>query len=132
MKHVWVLVLLVLSLGEQTLAQPLETLIIDETKTLEGSVCVELLAWAMVASGLFALEARFDIPLGPNPSGKRFDLIVIIPEKIPQIWLITADIPVKLPEPLQKALLFIKDIVAQIHSGAGSCTARRSVDVADD
>lgn len=122
---------LVLVASCEAFAQPLETLIIDETKTLEESFCVELLARAMVASGLFALEARFDIPLGPNPSGKRFDLIVIIPEKISQTWLITADIPVKLPEPLQRALLLIKDIAAQIYTGS-FCAKRKAVDISDD
>lgn len=122
---------LALMASYEAFAQPLEALIIDETKTLEESVCVELLARGMVASGLFALEARSDITLGPNPSEKRYDLIVIIPEKIRQVWLITSDIPVKLPELLQRALLLIKDLVAQIYSGSG-CTARKAVDTDDD
>ncbi len=132
MKRVWVLVLFALSLGGEVSAQSLETLIIDETKTLEESVCVEVLARAMVASGLFALEARFDIPLGSNPPGKQYDLIVIIPEQIRQLWLITADVPARLPELFQRALLFVKESAGQIYSGTSSCAARRAVDVADD
>jgi len=124
---------LALAASSAALAEPqkLDVLIIDETKTLEESFCVELLARVMVASGLFALDARFDIPLGPNPSGKRFDLILIIPEKIPQIWLITTDIPLKLPEPLQRALLRIKEIAAQIYTSS-FCARRKAVDMADD
>jgi hypothetical protein len=132
MKRAWLLVLWVVSVGGETFAQHLETLIMDETKTLEESVCVELLARAIVASGLFILEARFDIPLGPNPFVKRYDLIVIIPEQIRQLWLITADVPARLPEPFQRALLFIKESVTRIYSGAGSCAARQAVDVAED
>jgi hypothetical protein len=132
MKRVWVLVLLALSLGGGAFAQPLETLIIDETKTLEESVCVEVLARAMVVSGLFILEARFDIPLGLNPSGKQYDLIVIIPEGIQQLWLVTVDVPTRLPEPFRRALLSIKESATHIFYGTGSCAARRAVDIADD
>lgn len=132
-KLILAVVYLALAASSGALAEPqkLDVLIIDETKTLEESFCVELLARVMVASGLFSLEARFAIPWGPNPSGKRFDLIVIIPQKISQIWLITADIPAKLPESLQRALLLIKDIAAQIYTGS-FCTARKAVDTDDD
>lgn len=132
MKRAWVLVLLALSLGAEASTQPLETLIIDETKTLEESVCVELLARALSASGLFPLEARFDIPVGPNLSGKQYDLIVIIPEQVRQIWLVTADVPAHLPDPIRRALLFVRGSATQVYSGAGSCAARQVVNVAED
>ncbi len=132
MERAWVLVLLALSLGAEAFAQPLETLIIDETKTLEESVCVELLARALSASGFFTLEARFDIPVGLNPSGKQYDLIVIIPEQVRQIWLVTADVPARLPDPIRRALLFVRESATQVYSGAGSCAARQVVNVAED
>lgn len=133
LKLILLLVALATAASSGAFAQPqkLDALIIDETKTLEESICVEFLARALVASGLFVLEARFDIPSGPNPSGKPYDLIVIIPEKIAQIWLVTAEIPARLPEPFPQALLLIKGVVAQIYSDGG-CASRRAVDISED
>lgn len=111
--------------------QKLVTLVIDETKTLEESVCVEFLARGLQTSGLFELEALSQIPQEPNHSGKHYDLTVIVPEKIPQVWLVTADIPARLPDYLQRGLLFIKEIVAQIYNGS-DCAIRQAVDASDD
>jgi len=111
--------------------QKLETLVIDETKTLEESVCVEFLARGLQTSGLFELEALSQIPRQPNASGKHYDLSVIVPEKISQVWLVTADIPARLPDFLQRGLHLIKEIVAQIYNGS-DCPLRQAVDASDD
>ncbi|MBI1743450.1 hypothetical protein HYR54_10360 [Candidatus Acetothermia bacterium] len=133
LKLILLAVFLTLAASSGAFAEPqkLETLVIDETKTLEESVCVEFLARGLQTSGLFELEALSQIPREPNPSGKPYDLTVIVPEKILQVWLVTADIPARLPDFLQRDLLLIKEIVAQIYNGS-DCTLRQAVDTSDD
>jgi hypothetical protein len=123
---------MLISFEAQAQPPPLETLIIDETKTLEESFCVEALARQMVSTGFFSLDARLEIPWERNTSGRQYDLIVIVPEEIQQVWLVTPDLPEKLPAPLPIALSQIKEMTTRIYGADGPCMRRTAVDVSED
>ncbi|UCH24686.1 MAG: hypothetical protein JSV66_12125 [Trueperaceae bacterium] len=76
-------------------------LLVDETRTVEGSLLVNMIGAALNRSGLFSVaaefatvESPFEDPLGANTGGDRFDLILIVPPepslaKEGRFWIVT-------------------------------------------
>ncbi len=96
----------------QEAAPPIDLLIVDETKTLQFSLLVNLLAARIESTGLFEIEAvfptvssSFDDPLGVNRSGRRYEMILVIPRALEQgtlnqIWIVTCPITQATPPEL--------------------------------
>lgn len=102
-------------------------LIIDETRTFEDSMRVEIAARLILQTGLFKLSSMLEVPLELNPNEKKYDLILMIPRRIKQVWIITSDIPARLPERLQEAVEALTDAASQIFN-----PGREVVDVSQD
>ena len=107
----------------------LNVLIVDETKTFEASLFVNMAAGALKQTGMFNVEATFvdvdssfDDPLGPNESGSVYDIIAIVPRalekrELTQIWLATCPYLPGGPDRLQRGVETIQDLVAEQSRG---------------
>ena len=82
-----------------------DLLIVDETKTFQGSLVVNALAGGLKQTGRFNVEAVFpdvgssyDDPLGENTGEARYDIVLIVPRAdvlfgLGQLWIASCDIP---------------------------------------
>ena len=117
---------LVLLFVSSTAAEPVNVLIVDQTQSLMESMQVEVLARALLASGMFTIGATMEIPKEPHPCGP-FQFVIIIPPGENWVWVCTPGLPVVLPEGQQRALGVLKASIEQIFAGE-----RKPADPADD
>ena len=123
----------------QAAPQKVELLLVDETRTLQASILVQILAQTLNATGLFNLQAKivnvqssFDDPLGPNPTDKQYELILIIPRgledgSLQELWLVTQPITFGTRPELLTAIQTIKTLIAQ-----GTAGRLKAIGVMDD
>ena len=88
----------------QETSAPVQLLLVDETRTLQASLLVNVMAATLQRTGLFEIEAvfanvesSFDDPLGENPTDRVYEMIVIVPreeelQNMRQIWIATCPI----------------------------------------
>jgi hypothetical protein len=107
-------------------------LIIDETHSLQSSLQVAQFARALKETGLFEIDAMTTIPVDGSLSGQAYDLAVIVPEKLSQVWIVTADLPGRLSIPVQAAFQVVKGIASRVYEGDRSLDARAVADVIED
>jgi len=113
--------------GEEASQEKVNLLIIDETRTFEESMRVEITARLILQTGLFKLSSMLAVPQGLNPKEEKYDLILMIPGRIKQVWIITSDIPARLPERLQEAVEALRKVATQVFN-----PGREVVDVSQD
>lgn len=99
--------------SESEQAKEISLLIIDETKTFQQSIRIELLAGNIKEIGFFDLEAKivdvkssYEKPLGVNTTDKKYDLILLFPKglddgSIREVWILSVPINYQM-EPLVK------------------------------
>ncbi len=105
---------------------PANVLIVDRTQSFMESMQVEVLARALLASGMFTIGATMEIPKEPHPRGP-FQFVIIIPPGGNWVWVCTPGLPVVLPEGQQSALAVLKGSIEQVFAGE-----RKPADPADD
>ena len=113
-------------------AEPVRLLIIDETHSIQSSLQVAQFARALKETGLFEIDAMTTIPVDGNLSGQAYDLAVIVPGRLSQLWVVTADLPEQLSIPVQAAFQVVKEIAARVYEGERSLDARAVADVTED
>ncbi|OGF56161.1 MAG: hypothetical protein A2Z21_10490 [Candidatus Fraserbacteria bacterium RBG_16_55_9] len=113
------------SVASQADAPKVQLLLVDETQTLQASILVQVLAQTLIRTGLFELQAKivnvqssFDDPLGPNPTDKQYELILIIPRgledgSLREIWMVTKPITFGTRPELLTAIQTIKSLIEQ-------------------
>ncbi len=119
--------------------QKVELLLVDETKTLQASILVQILAKALKDTGLFNLEAKFvdvkssfDDPLGHNEGDKKYEMILIIPRareegSFRHRWIVTRPINHGMRAEVLTGIQTIKNIIHR-----GSSGQLQAVGVMDD
>lgn len=110
---------------------PVRLLVIDETHSVQSSLQIELFARALIGTGEFRIHALTDIPADRNP-GAPYDLVVIVPSIVDQLWIVTPDLPSRLPLSLAGAIQVVGSIAERIYEGDRSLDRRAVVGVADD
>ncbi len=93
-----------------------QVLIVDQTETLMESMQVEVLARALLASGLFSIRAVTEIPDRPHPSG-FFEYVVIIPPSGERVWVCIPGLPDALPAEFQQVLNLLEGTIGLIFMG---------------
>ena len=127
MRSVILTVGLVMLLAVSSVAtEPANVLIVDRTQSFMESMQVEVLARALLASGMFTIGATMEIPKEPHPCGP-FQFVIIIPPGGNWVWVCTPGLPVVLPAGQQSALVVLKASIEQIFAGE-----RKPADPADD
>jgi len=128
------LVGLVLATGSASLSAQdddakLDLLIVDETKTFEASLFVNMAAGVLKQTGMFNVEAKFvdvdssfDDPLGFNETGKVYDIIAVVPRalerrELMQLWLATCPYLPGGPDELQRGVETVRDLVEERSQG---------------
>ena len=119
-------------LGDVPSSEPVRLLIIDETRSIQSSLQIAQFARTLKEMGLFEIDAMTTIPVEGNMSGQAYDLAVIVPEKLNQVWIVTADLPERLSTPVQAAFQVLKEIASRIYEGDRSLDARVVADVTED
>ena len=86
-------------------ADPLDLLIVDETKTFQASLLVNAIASGLQRTAMFNTAAVFpDVgssfadPLGENTGDARYDVILVVPRAevlfgLRQVWIASCDLP---------------------------------------
>ena len=118
-------------LGETPPSEKVELLVIDQTHDIQSSLQIELFARALVNTDKFSIHALTDIPTDKNP-GDAYDIVVIIPSIVNQVWLITPDVPSQLTPSLVQAVHEVRSIAKRMYEGNRTLDARTVVGVTDD
>ena len=104
---------------------PLRVLIVDETEGLIESLAVNAIAgllkqqtqlFATVDAVIAPVSSPFDLPFMENPTGKRYDLVIVAPKgvlELKEIWLATASYPQRRAE-LMAAIDFLQELARQL------------------
>lgn len=134
---VLLVVLLVVPAGgvlgsEPPSAAPVRLLVIDETHNIQSSLQIGQFALALKRTGLFDIDAMTEVPLDGHSNGPAYDLVLIIPEKPSQLWIVTADLPARLSPAVQAAFQALKDIASRVYEGENALDARIVADVTED
>lgn len=118
-------------LGETAQSEQVKVLVIDETHGIQSSLQIELFAKALVSTGTFSIHALTEIPTEKN-TGEPYDIVVIVPSIVEQIWIVTADVPSRLTPLHAQALHVIENITDKMYGGEQSLDPRAVVGVTDD
>ncbi len=97
-------------------ANAAQVLIVDQTETLMESMQVEVLARALLASGLFSIRAVTEIPDGPHSSGS-FGYVIIIPSSGEWVWVCTPGLPEASSAEFQQVLNLLEGTIGLIFMG---------------
>ena len=119
-------------LGDVPSSEPVRLLIIDETRSIQSSLQIAQFARTLKETGLFEIDAMTTISVEGNMSGQTYDLAVIVPEKLNQVWIVTADLPERLSIPVQAAFQVLKETASRIYEGDRALDARVVTDVTED
>ncbi len=124
--------------GQQEQPPRFDLLIVDETRTFNSSIRVEVLARAVKGTGLFELSARivqvdssFAHPLQGLEPDRRYDVILVVPrgideQTVRQLWIATRPLTEVSPG-LRQAVGLLQEIANKVFQGAAE-----AVDVAED
>lgn len=112
-----ILVTLLLVSLVSTASSDASLLIVDQTVSLMESMQVEILARALLGSGLFSIKAVTEIPDAPHPAGS-FDFVVVIPPSRQWVWVCAPGLPEALPVQSQQALSVLEGAIEDVFMGA--------------
>jgi len=119
------------ALGEIAPSEQVRLLVIDETEGIQSSLQIELFARALVDTGKFRIQALMDIPVEKNMA-EAYNIVVIIPSMVDQVWIVTPDVPSQLTPALVQALHMVKSITDKMYEGERTLDPRAVVGVAED
>ncbi len=103
-----------------------QVLIVDQTEGLMESMQVEVLARALLGSGLLSIRAVTKIPDQPHSSGS-FGYVVVIPSSGECVWVCIPGLPEALSAESQQALTVLEGAIDQIFIGS-----RQAANPSDD
>ncbi len=106
-------------------------LIIDETHGIQSSLQIELFAKMLVGTGEFSIHAYTKVPSGENP-GEPYDVVVILPSIVDQVWIVTPDVPAQLSPAHAQAFHVLESIADKMYGGTHTIDPRVVVGVTDD
>ncbi len=118
-------------LGETAQSEQVRVLVIDETHGIQSSLQIELFARALVGTGTFSIHALTEIPTEKN-TGEPYDIVVIVPSIVEQVWIVTAGVPSQLTAQLAQALHVVESITDKMYGGEHTLDPRAVVGVTDD
>ncbi len=110
---------------------PVQLLVIDETHSIQSSLQIELFARALIETGEFRIHALTKIPTERNPEAP-YDLAVIVPANVDQVWIVTPDLPSRLPPSLAGAARMVESLAERMYEGDRSLDRRAVVGVTND
>ena len=116
--------------ANQENGEGISILIIDQTGSFATSLQTEFLARNLTDQLNADVQARTDIP-GKVKEGDSYELIFVIPERLPQVWTLTGLVPYKFPEKKRKVFEGIQKIAKKIYSQE-DFPKRNVVGVVDD
>ncbi len=118
-------------LGETPPSEKVKLLVIDQTHGIQSSLQIELFARALVGTGKFSIHALTDIPMGKNTE-EPYNIVIIVPSTVKQVWIITPDVPSQLTPALAQALYVVETITEKMYGGEHTLDPRAVVGVTDD
>lgn len=118
-------------LGDTAPSEQVKLLVIDETHGIQSSLQIELFAKAIVGTGKFRIHALTNIPMEKN-TGEPYDIVIIVPSIVEQVWIVTPDVPSRLTPTLVQALHVVESIADKMYGGQHSLDPRAVVGVTDD
>ncbi len=101
-------------------------LIIDETKTFQQSMRIEVLAGNIQKMGIFDLsaeiadvESSYENPLKRKTADKKYDLILLFPKglddvSVQEVWLLSAPINHRMKSPVREGIETLSSMIERI------------------
>jgi|LZCG01.1.fsa_nt_gb hypothetical protein len=118
-------------LGDTAPSEQVRLLVIDETHSIQSSLQIELFAKTLVGAGTFRIHALTEIPTEKNTEDP-YDIVVIVPSIVEQVWIVTPDVPSRLTPTLVQALHVVESITDKMYEGEHTLDPRAVVGVTDD
>jgi len=110
---------------------PVRLLIVDETHSIQSSLQIAQFARAINASGLFELDAIAQMPSGDNVATASYHFILVLPERIDQVWIVTTDFPSKLRADTRRAYEVLERLAQSIYENQQALDRRLVAGVGD-
>ncbi len=110
---------------------PVRTLVVDETTAMSDALKLQALARGLSESGQFHLRGITELPADEPPPGHPYELAIVIPDRVPQVWVVSPEWPWELCARLQVAVELAKELAAAIYAEHTE-RVRTVVDVTDD
>ena len=120
------------ALAQGTDTEPVRLLVIDETHSIRSSLQIAQFARMLNETAQFNIDAMTNVPMKGNAHDQAYDLAVIVPPTPAQVWIVTSDIPERLPSTLQEAVHLLKTVAKNAYEEEHALDAREVVDVTDD
>ena len=110
---------------------PVQLLIVDETHSIQSSLQIAQFARAINASGLFELDAMTQIPAGKNVATAPYHFVLVLPERIDQVWILTTDFPSNLRAEIKRAYEVLKGLALTVYESQQALDRRLVAGVGD-
>lgn len=110
---------------------PVQTLVVDETHSIAGAMRLQAFARGLTETGLYQLQGVSELSVEAPPPDPPYELIVVVPAEIHQVWILTAGQPRALTPRLRTAYQQAKAIAARVYSEQSE-RPRAVVDVSED
>jgi len=94
---------------------PVRLLIVDETHSIQSSLQIAQFARAINASGLFELDAMAQMPAGQDIAFAPYHFVLVLPERIDQVWIVTTDFPSNLRAEIKCAYEVLEGLAETIY-----------------
>jgi hypothetical protein len=105
-------------------------LIVDRSGNFAASMGTELLARNLRNQLSADVEARREIP-NELREEKSFEIVFVVSEKVPQVWVLTGFLPYKVPADKQRALEGVHKLANKVYNRENS-PKRKVVGIVDD
>ena len=110
---------------------PVRLLIVDETRSIQSSLQIAQFARTINASGLFELDAMTQIPAGKNVATAPYHFVLVLPERIDQVWIVTTDFPSNLRVEIKRAYEVLAELALTIYENPQALDRRLVAGVGD-
>ena len=110
---------------------PVRLLIVDETHSIQSSLQIAQFARAINASGLFEIDAMAQMPAGKNMASASYHFVLVLPERIDQVWIVTTDFPSNLRAAIKRAYEVLEGLAETIYQNEQALDPRLVADVGD-
>jgi hypothetical protein len=98
---------------------------------IQSSLQIGQFARAVNKSGLFEVDALAQMPAGENVASAPYHFMLVLPERINQVWIVTTGFPSEFHAEIKRAYEFLEGLAETIYQNEQALEMRPVVDVGD-
>ncbi|MFO8034348.1 MAG: hypothetical protein R6U88_04185 [Candidatus Bipolaricaulota bacterium] len=111
--------------------EAVKTLVVDETRQMASALQLQSFAGGLSETGLFDLKGVAELSADAPPPDPPYELVIVISGLGDQVWIVTPQLPSRLPPRLRAAAQQAKLLAAAIYAEHAE-RPREVVDVGKD